>query len=47
MIAVIRGVLEHRSPEYIVVDVNGVGYRLMIPLSTFYKLPGEGESVRL
>jgi Holliday junction DNA helicase RuvA len=47
MIALIEGSLVHRSPEYVVVDVGGVGYRLIIPLSTFYKLPGEGERAKL
>jgi Holliday junction DNA helicase RuvA len=47
MIALIKGILVHRSPEQVVVDVGGVGYRLFIPLSTFYKLPEEGEAVRL
>lgn len=47
MIALIRGKMVHRSPEYIIVDVNGVGYRLIIPLSTFYNLPDVGSVVAL
>ncbi len=47
MIALIKGVLVHRSPDQVVVDVGGVGYRLFIPLSTFYKLPEEGKVVSL
>ena len=43
MIAMLTGKLAYRSPEQIIVDVNGVGYRLKIPLSTFYKLPEDGE----
>lgn len=39
MIAQIRGRLAVKEPHRIVVDVNGVGYLLYIPLSTFYKLP--------
>ena len=39
MIAQIRGRLSVKEPHRIVVDVNGVGYLLFIPLSTFYRLP--------
>jgi Holliday junction DNA helicase RuvA len=43
MIAQLTGDLAHRSPEQIILDVNGVGYRLQIPLSTFYALPESGK----
>ncbi len=43
MIAMLTGKLAYRSPEQIIIDVNGVGYRLRIPLSTFYKLPEDGD----
>ncbi|SDZ90702.1 Holliday junction DNA helicase subunit RuvA [Desulfuromusa kysingii] len=43
MIALLTGKLAYRSPEQIIVDVAGVGYRLQIPLSTFYALPEEGN----
>lgn len=43
MIALLSGKLALRSPEQIIVDVAGVGYRLQIPLSTFYSLPEEGN----
>ncbi len=39
MIARIRGRLASKEPHRVVVDVNGVGYLLHIPLSTFYQLP--------
>jgi Holliday junction DNA helicase RuvA len=39
MIAQIRGRLAVKEPHRVVVDVNGVGYLLFIPLSTFYRLP--------
>jgi holliday junction DNA helicase RuvA len=39
MIAQIRGRLSVKEPHRIVVDVNGVGYLLFIPLSTYYRLP--------
>lgn len=43
MIAQLTGELAQRSPEQIILDVNGVGYRLQIPLSTFYALPESGR----
>ena len=43
MIALLTGNLIFRSPEQIIVDVAGVGYRLQIPLSTFYSLPEQGQ----
>ncbi len=46
MIALLTGKIAFRSIDHLIVDVAGVGYRLMIPLSTFYALPEEGD-VRL
>lgn len=39
MIAQIRGRLTSKEPHRVVVDVNGVGYQIFIPLSTYYQLP--------
>ena len=39
MIAHLTGKLTHKSPVAIIVDVNGVGYQVFVPLSTFYALP--------
>jgi Holliday junction DNA helicase RuvA len=38
----LSGRIAARKPEYAVLDVNGVGYRVEIPLSTYEKLPREG-----
>lgn len=46
MIALLTGTLAQKEIDQVIVDVAGVGYRLMIPLSTFYALP-EGGNVRL
>lgn len=43
MIAMLTGQLALRSPEQIIIDVNGVGYSLQVPLSTFYSLPEQGQ----
>lgn len=39
MIAHLKGKLTHKSPVVIIIDVNGVGYQVFVPLSTFYALP--------
>jgi Holliday junction DNA helicase RuvA len=47
MIALLTGKIAFKSPEYIIMDVNGVGYRVQIPFSTYYDLPAEGEEISL
>lgn len=47
MIAFLRGTLFKKKPQSIVVDVNGVGYEVLVPLSTFYHLAEEGNAVAL
>ena len=47
MIVLLQGLLMDKTVEYAVVDVHGVGYQADIPLSTYYVLPGVGESVTL
>ena len=42
MIALLTGKIAHKSPDHIILDVNGVGYRVMIPFSTYYELPEDG-----
>jgi Holliday junction DNA helicase RuvA len=39
MIAHLKGKLTNKSPVAIIIDVNGVGYQVFVPLSTFYALP--------
>ncbi len=47
MIALLTGRVAYKSPAYIIMDVNGVGYRVQIPYSTYYDLPDEGGTVTL
>ena len=47
MIAFLSGILAESSASSCVVDVNGVGYEMLIPVSTFEKLPHPGEKVKL
>ena len=47
MIGRIHGRLIEKHPPQIVVDVQGVGYELDVPMSTFYQLPATGAEVSL
>lgn len=47
MIARLSGLLIEKTPPRIVIDVNGVGYEVMVPMSTFCNLPAEGQKVTL
>ncbi|MCL2103640.1 MAG: Holliday junction branch migration protein RuvA [Kiritimatiellaeota bacterium] len=47
MIAFLQGKLEAKSPTVAVMDVQGVGYEVFIPLSTYDRLPASGEPCRL
>jgi Holliday junction DNA helicase RuvA len=47
MIGRLKGILAHKQPPWIVVDVHGVGYELEAPMSTFYDLPELGREVAL
>jgi holliday junction DNA helicase RuvA len=47
MIALLTGKIAYKAPDFIILDVNGVGYRVQIPFSTYYALPAEGGTVSL
>lgn len=47
MIALIKGLLLYKSISHIIVEANGVGYRIFVPLTTFYDLPDMNEPVTL
>ena len=47
MIAHLRGHILDKQPNRIVVDVNGVGYEVAVPLSTFYGLGEKGSEIAL
>jgi Holliday junction DNA helicase RuvA len=47
MITFLHGKLVEALPTQIVVDVNGVGYEILIPLSSFDKLPPPGGEIKL
>jgi Holliday junction DNA helicase RuvA len=47
MIGRLSGLLLDKNPAQLIVDCNGVGYEVSVPMSTFYHLPGTGERVTL
>ena len=47
MIALIRGTIAIKTPQNVIVDVGGVGYDIITPLSTFYLLPDPPGEVNL
>ena len=47
MIGRLSGTLLSKTPPQVLVDVNGVGYEIDVPMSTFYDLPAMGERVVL
>ncbi len=47
MISYIKGILDHKEPSLAIIDVNGIGYEIFIPLSTYEKLPIIGSLVKL
>lgn len=47
MIGYLKGALVEKKPNFVLLDVNGVGYLVNIPVSTFYDLPDEGSSLAL
>ncbi len=47
MIGRISGTLAEKQPPQVLVDVQGVGYELAVPMSTFFNLPAVGERVVL
>jgi holliday junction DNA helicase RuvA len=47
MIARLNRLLIEKAPPFIVVDCNGVGYEVEVPMSTFYNLPEVGQKVQL
>jgi len=47
MIGHISGILVHKQPPQLMVDVAGVAYELEAPMTSFYNLPAIGEEVAL
>lgn len=47
MIGRLSGILLEKNPPQLLIDCNGVGYEVGVPMSTFYNLPALGEKVAL
>ena len=47
MIGRLTGLLAEKNPPQVLLDCNGVGYEVDVPMSTFYNLPAVGEKVSL
>src|SRR3974390_2712612 len=47
MITFLHGILVEALPTQVTIDVNGVGYEVLIPLSSYDKLPAPGQDVRV
>ena len=47
MITFIRGILAEKTPASAIVDVQGIGYEIHIPISSYERLPSPGEEVCL
>ncbi len=47
MIGRLSGLLAEKTPPQVLLDVNGVGYEVDVPMSTFFNLPALGERVTL
>ncbi|QQS16720.1 MAG: Holliday junction branch migration protein RuvA [Neisseriales bacterium] len=47
MIGHLQGILIEKQPPQLTIDLSGVGYEVLVPMSTFYQLPDTGQSVKL
>ena len=47
MIGRLTGLVAEKSPPQVLIDVNGVGYEVDVPMSSFYNLPNLGERTTL
>ena len=47
MIGFLEGLLVHKQPPHLLINVNGVGYEIEAPMTVFYELPDTGRKILL
>ncbi len=47
MIEHLRGILQHKSPTFIVIETGGIGYKINLPLASYELLPAEGDEIKI
>lgn len=47
MIGTLKGTVEYREDPYVIVDVHGVGYKVLVPVSVLSKITALGEAIKL
>ena len=47
MIGTLKGVIEYREDPFLIVDVNGVGYKVLVPTPVLSKITGTGDTIKL
>src|SRR5437868_14702586 len=47
MIGTLKGVIEYREDPFLIVDVNGVGYKVVVPNSVLSRISGTGDTIKL
>lgn len=47
MISRLTGILQEKQPPFVLIDVQGVGYEVQVPMTTFYQLPEQNQKVSL
>lgn len=47
MIGTLKGKVEYREDPYVIVDVNGVGYKVLVPITVLARINALGDSIKL
>jgi holliday junction DNA helicase RuvA len=47
MIGTLKGTVEYREDPYVIVDVNGVGYKVLVPITVLARINALGDSIKL
>lgn len=47
MISRLTGILQEKQPPFVLIDVQGIGYEVQVPMTTFYQLPELNQKITL